>query len=393
MVFISMKIKLFIILSIVTFPLGMETATAIAIPTTEIAQPRQTPTANPVNKTTTNPASKPANPADNGIKTPTTNPAKKPATPAANGIKTPTANPAAETESQTPTETEQNTDPEEAEAESDQVVPKTQQNPFSKPDIDKLLTNQFNDDMWRIMRGGLPCLETTATCLEQLQNKAVTGSPLLKELDTRIQEATSQIDEARTKNKKTVRLSILTPALQYLLGPTPTAGSPQQGNGLIDNILGIFNGKTGLINGLINVVGLPLFTASQGTNTEANRNAIAISDLQIKVAELQRARAQLADTIREKVAVALVKFDEGRTDFQIAQVVGARAIDQFKVFELRYIRGNNDTESYLAKQSQLDRVKADTYASWGKMRRFLRSASLSLFEIKLLVLGVKDSEL
>jgi ribosome maturation protein Sdo1 len=136
-----------------------------------------------------------------------------------------------------------------------------------------------------------------------------------------------------------------------------------------------------------------LFTASQGTNTEANRNAIpterfaiAISDLQIKVAELQRARAQLADTIREKVAVALVKFDEGRTDFQIAQVVGARAIDQFKVFELRYIRGNNDTEGYLAKQSQLDRVKADTYASWGKMRR-------SLFEIKLLVLGVKDSEI
>ncbi|MDD1417495.1 hypothetical protein MEN41_23805, partial [Dolichospermum sp. ST_con] len=119
------------------------------------------------------------------------------------------------------------------------------------------------------------------------------------------------------------------------LGPTPTAGSPQQGNGLIDNILGIFNGKTGLINGLINVVGLPLFVGSQGVNTEANRNAIAISDLQIKVAELQRARAQLADMTREKVAIALVKFDEGKTDFQIAQVVGARAIDQFKVFELR----------------------------------------------------------
>jgi hypothetical protein len=29
---------------------------------------------------------------------------------------------------------------------------------------------------------------------------------------------------------------------------------------------------------------------------------------------------------REKVAVALVKFDEGKTDFQIAQVVGARAL-------------------------------------------------------------------
>ena len=431
MVFISMKIKLFIILSIVIFPLGIanrsiaiaqrsegiaQPSLKIAQPSLKITQPRQTPTANPVNavnktptnpvskpvqlanngietptakpvnKTPTNPATKPVPPANNGIKTPTANPAKKPVTPAANGIKTPTVNPAAETESQIPTETEQNTDPEEAEAESDQVVPKTQQNPFSKPDIDKLLTNQFNDDMWRIMRGGLSCLEITATCLEQLQTKAVTGSPLLKELDTRIQEATSKIDEARTKNKKTVRLSILTPALQYLLGPTPTAGSPQQGNGLIDNILGIFNGKTGLINGLINVVGLPLFVGSQGVNTEANRNAIAISDLQIKVAELQRARAQLADMTREKVAIALVKFDEGKTDFQIAQVVGARAIDQFKVFELRYIRGNNNTEGYLAKQSELDKVKANTYGSWGKMRR-------SLFEIKLLVLGVKDAEI
>lgn len=236
------------------------------------------------------------------------------------------------------------------------------------------------------MRGGLTCLETTSNCLEQLQTKAVTGSPLLRELDNRIQEANDKIDEARSRNSKVVRLSIMTPALQYLLGPTPTAGQPQQGRGLIDNLFGIFRGETGLINGLLNVIGVPLFQGSQGANTEANRNSIAIADLQVKVAELQRARAQLADTTREKVAISLVKFDEARTDFQVAQVVGARAIDQFKVFELRYIRGNNDTESYLAKQSQLDKTKADTYSSWGKMRR-------SLFEIKLLVLGVKDAEI
>jgi hypothetical protein len=357
--------KLLLLLFLI-FPLRIEATLA------QTTQPRQTPTqttTKPVNKTPTSPTLKPVTPVNNNVETSTEETAEEPAEPL---------------------------DPEEAEQkanELDNKISPKNQNPFSKPDIDKLLTQQFNDDMWRIMRGGLPCLETTSSCLEQLQNKSVTDSPLLKELDTRIQEATSKIDEARAKNAKTVKLSILTPALQYLLGPTPTAGKPQEGNGLIDNLLGIFNGKTGLINGLINVIGVPLFTASQGTNTEANRNAIAISDLQIKVAELQRARAQLADTIREKVAIALVKFDEGRTDFQIAQVVGARAIDQFKVFELRYIRGNNDTEGYLAKQSELDKVKANTYGSWGKMRRFLRSASLSLFEIKLLVLGVKDSEL
>jgi hypothetical protein len=342
------------------FPLRIEATLA------QTTQPRQTPTATPikpVNKTPTSPTLKPVTPVNNNVETSTEETAEEPAEPL---------------------------DPEEAEQKAndlDNKISPKNQNPFSKPDIDKLLTEQFNDDMWRIMRGALPCLETSSSCLEQLQNKAVADSVLLKELDTRIQEANDKINEAKVKNMKTVKLSILTPALQYLLGPTPTAGQPQpEGKGLIDNLLGIFNGKTGLINGLLNVISVPLFVGSQGANTEANRNAIAISDLQIKVAELQRARAQLADMTREKVAVALVKFDEGRTDFQIAQVVGARAIDQFKVFELRYIRGNNDTEGYLAKQSQLDNIKANTYSSWGKMRR-------SLFEIKLLVLGVKDAEI
>ncbi|AFW97288.1 hypothetical protein ANA_P20034 (plasmid) [Anabaena sp. 90] len=371
-----------LLLLFLTFPLLKIEATLA-----QNTQPRQTPTVTPT---------KPVN------KTPTVTERSRSATPIPKSV-TPVNNNVETSTEETTEESAEPLDPEEAEQKAndlDNKISPKNQNPFSKPDIDKLLTQQFNDDMWRIMRGGLPCLETTSSCLEQLQNKSVADSPLLKELDTRIQEATSKIDEARAKNAKTVKLSILTPALQYLLGPTPTAGKPQEGNGLIDNLLGIFNGKTGLINGLINVIGVPLFTASQGTNTEANRNAIpterfaiAISDLQIKVAELQRARAQLADTIREKVAVALVKFDEGRTDFQIAQVVGARAIDQFKVFELRYIRGNNDTEGYLAKQSELDKVKANTYGSWGKMRRFLRSASLSLFEIKLLVLGVKNAEI
>jgi hypothetical protein len=359
-----MKSKL-IALFLILFPLRIEAALA------QTTQPRQTPTqttTKPVNKTPTNPTLKPVVPINDSVETPTPE----------------------ETTEETTEESQEQLDPEEAEqraSDLDNKISPKNQNPFSKPDIDKLLTEQFNDDMWRIMRGGLPCLETTSSCLEQLQTKAVTGSVLLKELDTRIEEANNKINEARSKNAKTVRLSVLTPALQYLLGPTPTAGQPQpEGKGLIDNLLGIFNGKTGLINGLLNVIGVPLFVGSQGANTEANRNAIAISDLQIKVAELQRARAQLADTIREKVAIALVKFDEGRTDFQIAQVVGARAIDQFKVFELRYIRGNNDTEGYLAKQSELDKVKANTYGSWGKMRR-------SLFEIKLLVLGVKNAEI
>jgi hypothetical protein len=320
-------------------------------------------------------------------------PAAKP--PAKTPAKTPPP-PTTGDDTETPDETTQdeqpqdNLSPEEAQQadqDADSKLPKPEQNPFNKPSIDMILEREMNDDMWRLLRGGLPCLETSAVCLQQLQDRAIAQSPLLKEIDTRISEANSRIDEAKAGNRKSIRLGILTPALQYLLGPTPTAGQPQAaGTGLIDNLAGIFSGKTNLINGLLNVIGIPLFQGSQGGDADAQRNAIAISDIQVKVAELQRSRAQLADTIRDKVAQSLISFDEARTDFQTAQVVASRAVDQFKVFELRYVRGNSDTESYLTRQNSLDNTKATTYRAWAKMRR-------SLFTIKLLVLTVKDAEI
>lgn len=170
-----------LLLLFLTFPLLKIEATLA-----QNTQPRQTTTqttTKPVNKTPTSPTLKPVTPVNNNVETSTEETAEEPAEPL---------------------------DPEEAEQKAndlDNKISPKNQNPFSKPDIDKLLTQQFNDDMWRIMRGALPCLETTSSCLEQLQNKSVADSPLLKELDTRIQEATSKIDEARAKNAKTVKLS------------------------------------------------------------------------------------------------------------------------------------------------------------------------------------------
>ncbi|MBC1237578.1 TolC family protein [Nostoc sp. 2RC] len=278
-------------------------------------------------------------------------------------------------------------DAQEFDQNADQKLPKPESNPFNKPSIDNIIEREFNDDLWRLLKGGLPCLETSAVCLEQLQTRAITQSPLLKEIDTRIAEANERIAEAKKRNKKSIQLAVLTPALQYLLGPAPAAGQPQTpGTGLIDNLAGIFSGKTSLINGLLNVIGIPLFQGFQGGNADAQRNAIAISDIQVKVAELQRSRAQLADTVRGKVAESLVKFDEARVEYQTAQIVTSRATDQFKVFEARYTQGNSDTETYLSRQNQLDNQKAQTYRAWAKMRR-------SLFELKLLVLSVKEAEI
>lgn len=96
------------------------------------------------------------------------------------------------------------------------------------------------------------------------------------------------------------------------------------------------------------MIGIPLFQGSQGGSDSVQNRAIQIPDIQVKIAELQRQRAQLADTIREKVAPPLVQFDEARVSFQTAQVLATRSLQQFQIYEIGYVRGNSDTESYLA---------------------------------------------
>jgi hypothetical protein len=269
----------------------------------------------------------------------------------------------------------------------EEMIPKTPQNPWSTPDIDQLINQQFNADMWQIMKGALPCLETSATCLQQLQEKAVAQSPLLKEIDSRITEANNKISEAKVSNQRSIKLSVFTPGLQYLLGvnSTNTGQSQPRQPGLLDRIGGLFRGNVGIINDLLRVVGIPLFEGTQGGNEQAQNRAIQISDIQVKVAELQRSRAQLADTIREKTIQALINFDEARTNYQTSQIIVSRSVQRFRVYELRYIWGHASTEDYLSHQNQLDSEKAQVYSNWAKMRR-------QLFQIKLIVLSVKDAE-
>lgn len=273
-----------------------------------------------------------------------------------------------------------------ADQEADSQLPKPEPNPFNKPSIDAILQREMNDDLWRLLRGGLPCLETSAVCLQQLQDRAIAQSPLLKEIDSRIAEANQRIEEAKSRNQRSIRLSVMSPALQYLLGPAPTAGQPQTGNGLINNIAAIFRGDTGIINGLLNIIGVRLFEGFQGGNADAQRNAIAIGDIQVKVAELQRNRAQLADTIKQKVSEVLIEFDKAKTMYQTSQVLVSRASDRFKVYEIRYRRGNSDTETYLLRQNALDNEKAQAYRAWTELRQ-------SIFKLKLLVLSIKDAEI
>jgi hypothetical protein len=236
------------------------------------------------------------------------------------------------------------------------------------------------------MKGDLPCLAATPDCISSLQATATQKNPLLSEIDTRIEEINNKIESARVSNKKAVKLSVLTPVLQALLQPQiikNADGKEKQTGGFLSNLASLFINPVGSLDKLLNAVGIPLLQASFGGNAENQRNAIAISDLQVKVAELQRGRAELAQKIREQVYLAAFEYDEAAREFQISQEVAKRDAARMQLLQIEYRFGEGDSNTYLNSLNSLDGRKAQTYRAWAAMRSRIE-------KIKLLVLGVDE---
>ena len=289
---------------------------------------------------------------------------------------TPPAAPAEEVE-QTPDDPDTSSD-----------EPKTDTNPLNPAgnSIDTLIQKGINADLWQQMKGNLPCVDATTECIAQLQQLAAQHNPLLKEVDARIEEIQQKITEANAQNKKSINLSVLRPAAQVFLQPTfdPQLPANQRQRGPIDKLLSLFTSPVGVINEVLRAVGIPLFDKLLGNgNEQAQSRSIAIADLQVKLAEIQRGRAELADKINEKVSTSVFDFDTSRRQFQISQEVAKREASRAYLSQVEYQLGTNDSNTYLGQLSALDRNKAATWTSWTTMRS-------QLAKIQLLVLGTRE---
>jgi len=268
----------------------------------------------------------------------------------------------------------------------DSKLPKTSPNPLNPAgdSMDTLIQLGINQDLWQLLQGELPCLDTDTKCITQLQAIAVQKNPLLKEVDARIKEINDKIDVAKAANKKSVDLSVFRPAAQVFLQPTISSQyQPQQHHtgGVLGTLASIFIQPAGIINQVLQAVGMPLFDKLfAGGSVQDQTKAIQISDLQVKLAEIQRGRAELADKVKEKVALAVFDFDESRREFQISREVSQREVSRMRLAEVEYRLGQGSTESYLGQLSSLDKGKASVWRSWSTMRS-------RLARIKLLVDG------
>jgi len=140
------------------------------------------------------------------------------------------------------------------------------------------------------------------------------------QVDSRIQEIQDKINEAKKENKKSIDLNVLRPAARIFLEPdSSTLTLQRHHSGALGALASIFIQPTGILNSVLGAVGMPLFDKFFGGSDQNQQRAIAISDLQVKLAEIQRGRTELADKVREKVALTVFDFDTSRRDFQIAE--------------------------------------------------------------------------
>ena len=256
--------------------------------------------------------------------------------------------------------------------------PQAQPNPFINPELEDLVEKQISEDVWDGLKGELPCAIASTDCINQLQGQAVSSSKLLRELDQKIEEANGRIDEAKKLNLDSIAVGTFSPFLQTFLysslGPVSN-GVEQPVNNPFRLIFG--NLASALLGqGLGNLFN---WSAIAATDAQQSRS-IQIGDLQIKVAELQRNRAEIVDKLRERVTMEALKLEEIARDFQIEREIAKRDKQRLEITKVSYKFGEGDSRQYLSELSNYDRQKAATWKQWSRLRS-------QLVLVKLLVLG------
>jgi hypothetical protein len=261
-------------------------------------------------------------------------------------------------------------------------VPRTEENPLLPPDLNSLIEKKISEDVWAELRGELPCVDSSEGCILQLQSRALSASPILRELDQRIEEANSRIAEAQVNNKKAISVSTFSPYLQVLLqGLFPPVRANAQSVPVVNPLTFIFGSFFGDLAGQL--IGRLFNWQSLITTQDFTNRQIAIADLQIKVAELQRGRAEAAGKLREVVLLETLKLEEIAREFQIQQEIAKRDRSRMQIIRVSYTFGEGTSESYLAQLSAYDRQKAATWREWSRLRT-------QLTRVKIIVLGVEE---
>lgn len=250
------------------------------------------------------------------------------------------------------------------------VLRETPNNPLAAPpSIDELLRLRMSEDIWIAMYAPLSCLDTTPDCIAKLQQTAVQNSPVIKELDIKIATINQKIEAAKTNNQKSLELSIFEPALQvFLQRDTVVENGQSRKLGFGERVGQIFSNPGEVFGELLGAIGIPLLRGLYGGNDAQRSRAIQITELTIKVAEMERIKTELAVKTREKVQQLILDFDVLAREFQAEQAIAHTETRSFKLYAITYAAGDGDTNTYLHRKEKLDRTKLQVFKNWARVR-------------------------
>jgi hypothetical protein len=243
-------------------------------------------------------------------------------------------------------------------------------NPLEAPqDIDRILSTRMSADEWALMYQPLSCLDTSVECVQALQTEAVQNNPIIKGIELKIQEINQRIEEAKTNNKKSIDLSIFEPGLQALLKKETIVENGQVRTiGFFERIGQLFTNPGAVMNDLLGAVGIPILRGSFGGNDAQQSKTIAISELTIKVAEMERGKTDVATKTKEKIQQLVLDFDAAAREFQAEQAIVVSQKRSFKIYSVTYAAGDGDTNTYLLRKEQLEKSKLQVFKNWAKLR-------------------------
>ena len=190
-----------------------------------------------------------------------------------------------------------------------------------------------------------------------MQDLAIANSPEIKALDIQIAQSAEAVKLAKVQGQgsffETISPYVSAIAPILLQNSKPLAfgeiRTPLDSRLLFEALPTIISGRA-------------VSDTNQTKNTQAN------ADLQIKLAQLEKTKAEITIALKGKVEEALITFEQLKDDANLQTTIVRREEVRAKLIEIGYRMGESSTIEQIARLNELDRKKISASQSKSKMR-------------------------
>lgn len=212
--------------------------------------------------------------------------------------------------------------------------------------LDDKLEGREAAEQFELLKGDLPCLDSKPECLKQLETLAIANSPELRAIDAQIASSSEAVKLAKVQGQGSFAESIQ---------PYVSAIAPI----LLQNSKPLAQGeiRIGLDSRLL-FEALPTIIQGRATS-DANqtRNNQANADLLIKLAQLEKTKAEIAIAIKGKVIDSVILFESLKDESDLQSTIVRREGARFKLVEIAYRFGESSTEAQIDRINDMERKR------------------------------------